>query len=112
MSNSITEQTPIKLGLLLAVFSVSAASILGACWWAASWTSTVNVKLDNILLQQAGITTANGAIIKDVEDLKAWRKLIDTVGSPTVYPQLQEIKLQILEIRKEIEAHTKATTKP
>lgn len=80
LSMSINENTQVKLSFVLAVLSLFLAGILGIAWWSASWTSTVSVKLDVILQQQ----TANNN-------------------------QVQNMQVQLFELRKDFELHKAAT---
>lgn len=76
----ITENTSIRLGLLIAFLGLGLAGIFGAVWWAASWSSSVNVKLDVIMAEQ---------------------KLSST--------QFQSLQTQLYELRKDFELHKAAT---
>lgn len=103
---TINENTPVRLGLLLSICSLIVASILGVCWWAASWTSGVNAKLDHILLQQQTISNSNRDLAQAIEDLRVWKNTVTLVGTPTA----QELKKEISDLRREFELH-KVTTK-
>lgn len=80
LSMSINENTQVRLSFVLAVLSLFLAGILGIAWWSASWTSSVNVKLD-VLLQQQGASNT----------------------------QVQNMQVQLFELRKDFELHKAAT---
>lgn len=101
MSQIISDRTPIRFGLLLSVVTICLGVLLGACWWSASWTSSVNVKLDNILIQNAAAAQLQAKINDDLAELKAWRKLIDANGSVQLQQTAKEVEL----LKKEIELH-------
>lgn len=77
---TISENTSIRLGLVIAFLGLGLAGVLGAVWWAASWSSSVNVKLDVILAEQK-------------------------VNSS----QFQALQGQLYELRKDFELHKAAT---
>lgn len=77
---TITENTSIRLGLLIAFLGLGLAGVLGTVWWAGSWSSSVNVKLDVIMAEQKVSST-----------------------------QFQSLQSQLYELRKDFELHKAAT---
>lgn len=73
---TISENTSIRLGLLIAFLGLGLAGVIGAVWWAGSWSSSVNVKLDVILNEQKVNST-----------------------------QFQALQTQLYELRKDFELH-------
>jgi hypothetical protein len=100
----ISEKTPVRIGLLLTVALLLTGGFGTSIWWAA----TISTKLDAIIISQSVQTAAVASVQTDVSDLKAWRKLIDTSGSP----QVTTLASQINELKRAMEVHIAQTEKP
>lgn len=87
----------VKIGLVISLLGLCAGGLGAWVWWAA----TISAKLDNIILTQTAQATVQTKMGADVEELKAWRKLVDTVGSGPV----QSIKDEVKVIKNELELH-------
>lgn len=95
--HEISEKTPVKLGFIVLICSVLLGAILSGVWWAA----TVTVKLDNILIQNAAAAQLQSKLADDVADLKAWKKLVESNGSPAAQQTAKDLEL----IKKDLELH-------
>lgn len=100
---TLSENTPVRLGMIFVMIGLMGGGFAFWIWWAA----TVSTKLDNIIMQQSVASNQQTKLAADVADLQAWRKLIDTTGSP----QAAEIRRELDQLRKEFELH-KALTVP
>ncbi len=101
---AISERTPVRIGLLIGIATISIGAVgllFSGVWFAASWTSKVDTKLDEIRNQQSIIIESNRKIAEDVADLKAWRKLIEAGGSA----QAQAAQKLADELKKDLEMH-------
>lgn len=101
-SESIGENTPVKIGLVIAAFGLIIGAVATWCWWAA----TVSTKLDQIGKDISASSIAVSAIQHDVAALQAWQQVIDKQGSPHV----QAIESKLMDLQKDFEIH-KATSK-
>lgn len=97
----IGDQASIKLGLLAAVVSLGIGMFCGAIWWTASWSSSIQVKLDNIVLSLSQASEKDKAQNIDILDLQKRISAIEIGGSPALRSMDTELKL----IRKEFDAH-------
>ena len=100
MRQAIGEKTPIQLGLFLALILIF-ISLIGASWTGVWWASKLSEKVDTVLRNQAAQTEAITIVQADVADLKAWRKVIDTAGSP----QVTTLSKDLQEVKRELEIH-------
>ena len=93
----ISEKTPVQMGVMISVYILTSSLIIASVWWAATITEKINTVLANQSIQIATITSVQS----DVADLKAWRKVIDTSGSP----QVAALAKSIQEVKSELEIH-------
>ena len=106
MRQVIGEKTPVQLGLLMAV-GIALITTLGFCGSAIWWASKMTEKIDTVLRNQAAQSEAMILVQTDVAELKAWRKVIDTSGSPAATVLLKEVG----ELKRELEVHIAETGK-
>lgn len=95
----LSERSPIRLGLILGLFSVAVATI-GAAWYLASSLTKIETKLDTIAAQVT-LTASSTAILErrvsdhEREDANSWRNIetrvaiIERIGSPKI-PELEK----------------------
>jgi hypothetical protein len=96
---SIGENTPIRLGLLLAIMALILGGIISGTWWASGITHGVNS-----LLQSQSSTTAEVAIIKDKEaEVEAWEKLVEVTGTPGMASQMKTMNESLVKLRQDFE---------
>lgn len=88
----------------MALLSLCAGGFCAWIWWAA----TISTKLDSIMTQQSALVAASTVMRSDLEDLKAWRKLIDAAGSP----RLQSIEKEIEALRRDLDTHKAKDGRP
>jgi hypothetical protein len=82
MSREMTlgEGTNVKLGWIVGIaFSFFAAAV-SVVWWAA----TLSTEVRGIREMITQVVAQREALASDVDDLKAWRKVMDQIGSPKV----------------------------
>ena len=99
----ISEKTPVQMGVMISVYILTSSLIIASVWWAATITEKINTVLANQSIQIATITSVQS----DVADLKAWRKVIDTSGSPAAATLLKEVA----DLKRELEVHVALTEK-
>jgi hypothetical protein len=99
----IGEKTPVQLGVTAAFYVFSFGLVVASVWWAATLTEKINTVLKN---QDAQNITMS-AMQADISDLKAWRKVIDTSGSP----QAASLSKEINDLKRELEVHIAETGK-
>lgn len=97
--NVLSEKTPVQVGFVIGLLLVFASVI----WWA----SQVSSKLDMIISAQSAMKVTTDTLSTRVADMEAWRKLIDTVGSP----QVQKIEAGISELKRVVDLHVATTAK-
>lgn len=100
----LSGESGVKISLVLTLMGLTAGGFAFWIWWAA----TVSTKLDNIILQQSVASTQQTKLMSDVEELKAWRNMVDKNGSATA----QSIGDRVRELEKKFELHEARTTKP
>lgn len=110
----LSENSPIRLGLILGLFSVCVATI-GAAWYLASALTKIETKLDAIGIQVAATSSAAVAIERrqtehEKDDNTMWRGLetrvsiIEKIGSPKI-PELEkkindmDYELKVLQLK-------------
>lgn len=99
--HALSQKTPIQLGLILALLGMCVGGFGAWIWWAAS----ISTKLDAVLSQQSALVVATQKQNSDIEDLKAWRKLVDVVGTASMAQKTKELDAKIAEIERKIELH-------
>lgn len=52
VTSAISENTQVRLGLLISILAVSLGALFSAIWFTASWTTRVQTRLDAILVEQ------------------------------------------------------------
>ena len=97
MRQSISEKTPIQMGLVAAAYFFSFSLVVASIWWAATLTNMVSTVLSNQEKQSVIMV----AMQSDISDLKAWRKVIDTSGSP----QATALAKDLQDVKRELEIH-------
>ena len=103
MRRAIGEKTPVQLGVTAAFYVFSFSLIVASVWWAATLTEKINTVLKNQDAQNIVMSTMQ----TDISDLKAWRKVIDTSGSP----QASSLTKEINDLKRELEIHIAETGK-
>lgn len=104
-SGVLGESTHVKLGFIIAFLGLCAGGLGVWIWWAA----TINSKLDMMLTHEQSTMQAIQQIQKDVNDLESWRKVVDTVGTPTVSPRLSQLEKDMDKLTKDLELHIATT---
>ena len=101
----ISENTSVKLGLLIALGTALISLLCGGIWWIASWSASVQVKLDNIsiLLNQA--TSNDKTQANELAEMEKRINTIELVGSQP----LKTLETELKELRKEFERHSATT---
>lgn len=82
MTSTISENTQVRLGLLISILAVCLGALFSAIWFTASWTTRVQTRLDAILVEQKLFTA-----------------------------QFQVLQMQVNELSKELDLH-KVTSQP
>lgn len=90
-------ESGVKIGLVLTLLGICAGGFAVWIWWAA----TISTKIDTMILQQTAMATVQTKLGADVDELKAWRKLVDTVGSGPVGGVRDDLR----QLQKEFELH-------
>lgn len=101
----ISDSTPIRLGFIVALLGVCIGGFGAGIWWAA----TLSAKTDTIITQLTTLSRAADGHASAIADLQAWRKLVDTVGTPAMMTKTAELSKEIEELQRQFELH-KATT--
>lgn len=92
---SIGEGTTVKAGFIVALLSVFFTGSVSVVWWAA----TLSTEVRGVREMLTQVIAQREALSSDVGDLKAWRKLMEQVGSPKV----QKLEEQVAEGFKAID---------
>ena len=105
-TSALGESTPVKLGFIIGLLGLCAGGFGFWIWWAA----TISAKIDTMIAQQAAFARATDTHQIAIVDLQAWRKLIDTVGTPSMMIKTAEIQKQLDELQRAFELHKVTTT--
>ena len=103
---TLGDTTPVKLGFIVGLLALCAAGFGGWIWWAA----TISSKMDTLLMQEAVIIKTTDDYGKRISDVEAWRKLVDTVGTPAMVTRVAEVEKKHDALLNEFELY-KATRK-
>lgn len=104
----LSEKSPIRLGLILGLFSVAVATV-GAAWYLASSLTKIETKLDVIGLQVTTVATSMNGLDRRLsdherEDANSWRSIetrvsiIERIGSP----KIPEIERKVTDLENDI----------
>jgi hypothetical protein len=104
MRQAIGEKTPVQLGLFVTMLVIFMTT-LGFCGSAIWWASKMTEKIDTVLRNQAIQSEAMTLVQTDVAELKAWRKVIDTSGSPSAAALLSKVN----DIKRDLDVHMAQT---
>lgn len=105
---AIGDTTPVKLGFVIALLGLCAAGFGAWIWWAA----TISSKMDTLINQQSSMmATANGHGAS-IAELQAWRKLVDTVGTPAMMTKTADIEKKLEELSRQFELHRVTSKAP
>lgn len=103
---AISDSTPVRLGLIICLLGICAAGFGGWIWWAA----TISAKMDVLLTQQGAMVQTSNGHSKDIEELKSWRKMIDSVGTPAMMAKTDDLEKKVQELSRQFELHKATTT--
>lgn len=103
----IGDNTPVRLGLIIALLALCAGGFGLWIWWAA----TISSKMDTLIGQQTSMIATSNGHGTAIAELQAWRKLVDTVGTPAMMAKTSDLDKKVEELSRQLELH-KATTKP
>lgn len=92
MMKEISESTPVKLGLIIAL-----CSLFGSDIW---WRSRISTQVEGIQTMLATVVAQREKVASDVDELKAWRKVVEQIGSPAV----QKVESHVIELEKRFDA--------
>ena len=100
----ISDKTPIQLGLLVAALMILMTA-LGFCGSGIWWASKLSEKVDTVLRNQSVEVEAISLVQADVSELKAWRKVVDVAGTPSVRATLDALGLKLTSVEEMIKIH-------
>lgn len=103
----LSENTSVRVGLVVAFLGLCAGGFGLWIWWA----SAINTKLDTVISQQAAQLAETKSIRTDVDELKAWRKLVDAYGSPVLSAKVDGLEKHVDAMANELDLHKKLDDK-
>lgn len=98
--NKISLNTPVAVGLVMAL----SMGIAGSIWWAGSWTGSVNSKIDQILASIQSVASSDKTQNEEIAKLKSDLEVLQRVGSPAV----QRLNEKVEEVKRMVELHMEA----
>lgn len=96
----ISLNTPVALGLIVAL----SMGLAGAIWWAGNWTGSMQSKIDQILLSIGTVVQSDKTQNEEIAALKSEVEVLKRVGSPA----LQHMGEQLADVKRLIELHIEA----
>lgn len=96
----ISLNTPVALGLIVAL----SMGLAGAIWWAGNWTGSMQSKIDQILASINSVALSDKTQNEEIAQLKSEVEVLKRVGSPA----LQHLGEQLTDVKRLIELHIEA----
>lgn len=98
---TISEKTPVQVGLLLAIVGL----FLGGLWASAWWGGVTQTKLENVQKSLDAITTKFPMFDASLANISGRVQILEVTGSPALRTRLDAIEKEVLEIRRRMEQH-------
>lgn len=101
----LSENTSIRLGLLVAILGCFLTGSGASIWWASGTTADLrNIK--EIMLSQ-GIESRD--LQKDAGELRSRVQVIESQGSPAITPRVKQLEQDLQKLREDFEIHKAAS---
>ena len=106
--NSISEKTPVQVGLMLAVLGL----FLGGLWASAWWGGVTHTKLENVQKSLDAIVIKFPAFDANLAAVSGRVQILEMTGSPALRIKLEQMDKEMTEIRRRVEQHILIDEKP
>ena len=108
----ISENTPIRLGFLIAIFGSVVTTVFLLGWWASRISFNqeremgMMTEIVHTLSDMRSKETADFNVLSlSIADIQTWRKVIDVAGSPTVALKLDVLNSKLEKLSQELSIH-------
>jgi hypothetical protein len=106
--NSISERTPVQVGLFLAVIGI----FLGGLWASAWWGGVTQTKLESVQKSLDSITSKFPMFDASIVAIASRVQILEVTGSPALRAKLDIIEKEFHDLRRRVEQHILIDERP